>query len=193
MKKRIGKTLKIKWAITVNDGIQLQDLDLTLLRVPPRGNEVNVPFTLSGNVLEFRHEGKDQRECGMYNYRLIVNYRKSDQTVLDTCGAYELVPTTCQEDGLDSDVDIDEDINLSGELAIGIQGASAYEIAVANGFVGTEEEWLESLKGEQGEPGKPGTINYPTFDINDNAELIMETEVEEDRFKLENGFLTLNV
>lgn len=28
-----------------------------------------------------------------------------------------------------------------------IQGPSAYEIAVANGFVGTEAEWLESLNG----------------------------------------------
>ena len=30
----------------------------------------------------------------------------------------------------------------------GADGLSAYEIAVKNGFEGTEEEWLESLKGE---------------------------------------------
>ena len=30
----------------------------------------------------------------------------------------------------------------------GIYGKSAYEIAVENGFQGTETEWLESLKGE---------------------------------------------
>lgn len=36
----------------------------------------------------------------------------------------------------------------------GEEGDSAYEIAVANGFVGTEAEWLESLKGEPGEPGE---------------------------------------
>lgn len=30
-----------------------------------------------------------------------------------------------------------------------IHGKSAYEIAVMNGFDGTEEEWLESLKGEK--------------------------------------------
>ena len=29
-----------------------------------------------------------------------------------------------------------------------IQGYSAYQVAVINGFEGTEEEWLESLKGE---------------------------------------------
>lgn len=33
-------------------------------------------------------------------------------------------------------------------------GLSAYEIAVQNGFVGTEQEWLESLKGEDGTNGK---------------------------------------
>ena len=32
-------------------------------------------------------------------------------------------------------------------------GLSAYEIAVKNGFVGTEEEWLASLKGVNGENG----------------------------------------
>ena len=31
---------------------------------------------------------------------------------------------------------------------LGEQGLSAYEIAVANGFVGTEQEWLDSLKPE---------------------------------------------
>lgn len=33
----------------------------------------------------------------------------------------------------------------------GDNGKSAYEIAVANGFVGTESEWLESLKGVPGD------------------------------------------
>lgn len=32
----------------------------------------------------------------------------------------------------------------------GIQGLSAYQVALKNGFVGTEEQWLESLKGEPG-------------------------------------------
>ena len=39
----------------------------------------------------------------------------------------------------------------------GTAGKSAYEIAVDNGFVGTETEWLESLKGADGENGKDGT------------------------------------
>lgn len=35
-------------------------------------------------------------------------------------------------------------------------GKSAYEIAVEHGFVGSEEEWLESLKGSNGEDGLNG-------------------------------------
>ena len=40
----------------------------------------------------------------------------------------------------------------SGEF----NGKSAYEIAVEEGYIGTEEEWIASLKGEQGEQGEPG-------------------------------------
>ena len=45
-------------------------------------------------------------------------------------------------------------------------GKSAYEIAVDNGFIGTEDQWLDSLKGERGEKGT--SISYITKDSNDN-------------------------
>lgn len=38
----------------------------------------------------------------------------------------------------------------------GDDGASAYEVAVDNGFVGTESQWLASLKGDPGEKGDKG-------------------------------------
>lgn len=37
-----------------------------------------------------------------------------------------------------------------------LRGKSAYEIAVIHGYAGTEEEWLASLKGEQGPKGDRG-------------------------------------
>lgn len=40
--------------------------------------------------------------------------------------------------------------------AQGIQGLSAYQVAVQHGFEGTEAEWLISLKGEKGETGPKG-------------------------------------
>lgn len=37
-----------------------------------------------------------------------------------------------------------------------LEGASSYQIAVSNGFVGTEEEWLATLVGPQGPEGPRG-------------------------------------
>ncbi|MFJ1431354.1 collagen-like protein [Capnocytophaga canimorsus] len=39
----------------------------------------------------------------------------------------------------------------------GNSSVTAYQIAVENGFQGTVQEWLKSLKGERGENGAPGT------------------------------------
>ena len=48
------------------------------------------------------------------------------------------------------------------------KGLSAYEIAVNNGFEGTEEEWLESLEGDTPQKG----VDYYTEE--DKTELIEE-------------------
>lgn len=37
-----------------------------------------------------------------------------------------------------------------------VVGYSAYEVAVQEGFVGTEQEWLASLKGDTGNTGPTG-------------------------------------
>ena len=51
--------------------------------------------------------------------------------------------------------DVPDDPSFFG-AASGQDGRSAYEIAVAHGYEGTEEEWLASLKGEKGDQGDPG-------------------------------------
>lgn len=45
--------------------------------------------------------------------------------------------------------------NIKGEK--GENGLNAYQIALVDGFVGTESEWLQSLKGERGEKGENGS------------------------------------
>ena len=60
----------------------------------------------------------------------------------------------------ENDAEIREMINsiADGNGLKGEDGKSAFEIAQANGFEGTEAEWLESLKGEQGPQGEMGPM-----------------------------------
>ena len=56
-------------------------------------------------------------------------------------------------------INVDERLTAlesAGGGGSGADGASAYEVAVANGFVGTEVEWLASLVGPAGADGAPG-------------------------------------
>ena len=57
-------------------------------------------------------------------------------------------------------------IQLRGSLSMPdmIVGKSAYEVAVASGFDGTEEEWLLSLKGDKGDKGENGVDGTVAFD-----------------------------
>lgn len=54
------------------------------------------------------------------------------------------------------------DVIYDGSLTMELddyRGLSAYEIAVKHGFVGSEEEWLKSLKGEPGKAADALTVN----------------------------------
>lgn len=76
------------------------------------------------------------------------------------------------------DIEINTNVsNIDVEVEkAGPQGLSAYQVAVKNGFVGTEQEWLDSLVGEKGEkgdtgntgatgePGRDGAIQYTAGD-----------------------------
>lgn len=53
---------------------------------------------------------------------------------------------------------------LSFSFAACNQGKSAYQIAVDNGFVGTEQEWLESLKGSDGKSAYDIALESGLFD-----------------------------
>lgn len=55
----------------------------------------------------------------------------------------------------------------TGEGGAGKDGLSAYEVAVKNGYVGTETEWLNSLK--MGPKGDPGPQGPPGVDGKDGA------------------------
>jgi len=50
----------------------------------------------------------------------------------------------------------------------GPQGKSAYEVAKAAGYPGTEAQWLASLKGDPGAPGAP--LRVETYTATTNAQ-----------------------
>lgn len=74
----------------------------------------------------------------------------SGDQILDTDGIIEIIDDYIYINGVNTG------INVRGR-----DGRSAYEIALAHGFSGTEEEWLESLRGENGRDGKIYVIDEP--------------------------------
>lgn len=86
-------------------------------------------------------------------------------------------------------VNITEPITISTVGVAGQRGKSAYEVAVDNGFTGTEQEWLESLKGKDGKDGVNGTsgtgepvsMNFPTIkNMLDDRAILVDSDSLED-------------
>ena len=72
-----------------------------------------------------------------------------------------------------------------GSSSPGAPGADAYEVAVAEGFVGTRAEWLVSLRGVPGTPGTNGTngtdgVGKSWVNISLSAYLALSAPVRED-------------
>lgn len=60
-------------------------------------------------------------------------------------------------DGLQGDQGPEGQAGLKGDKGVkGDTGLSAYQVALTQGFVGNENQWLLSLKGNQGDQGEPG-------------------------------------
>lgn len=118
-------------------------------------------FNLSGNQVHFVYRGKDQKHLGSYALKYIENAGENDMITFDTKDAFTLVAHSWQAvDTGETPETIQIEVVTIGSVLLekmGPRGYSAYEIAVQNGFVGTEEEWLESLKGEDGKDGEDGS------------------------------------
>jgi hypothetical protein len=127
MKKiRIGKTIDLRWVIFVN-GIEqnIEDFDLSLVLIDAYGRQRDIEdYSINNeNVLEFTLNGKDFNSLGKYIISLYVNKGKDNQSVLDYRYAFELVKYTDQEeDEIDGDLDINETVELSGNLESFTQG-----------------------------------------------------------------------
>ena len=122
---------------------------------------ITLPGLTTEGVLSF----EDANYFGSQDGTEISGYYTDRETGVDA-----ILPTATIDFDLIDDMTLSEYVNRSGG---GASGKSAYEIAVENGFEGTEEEWLASLKGEpgpagaDGAPGKDGAAGSPGKDGQD--------------------------
>lgn len=102
-------------------------------------------------------------EVNNEDHRLVGGEVKGDTLILRT---QDMVPG---RDGEISPREVKINVgSLRGQD--GDDGASAYEVAVQNGFEGTEEDWLASLEGEQGVAGRDGKDGVDGVDGKDGRD-----------------------
>lgn len=170
MNIRLGNDIPISWEIT-RKGIpeDLTGKKLTLMMHVALQTFVIKDFLVEGNTVKWIFSGKDQTVPGQYRFTLIVNDGEKNMFTVDACSALTLTLSSCCESA-GSEVSINSDIMLPSN------GLSAYEIAVANGFVGTEEEWLTSIK--QPALDAAETANNAATDCNATNESVKQAEAE---------------
>lgn len=145
MKKiRIGNDIVIKWRVTINgEEVNLEGLDLSLYISTTYQPRRAIAFTVAGNEITATYKGAEQKVTGVYRLTLYRNEGENAQSILDACDAFELVSCSCLTvDAAFGGAEVELPI---ADLGIGVPGLSAYEIAVSEGFVGTQAEWIASL------------------------------------------------
>lgn len=110
-------------------------------------------------------------------------YIEQMQQIADACSLSEAECEQIQQDLLLLKEELEAEVaDIERKLEEGdFDGDSAYEIAVKHGYIGTEEEWLESLKAEdrnflyrQNEPSEVWIINHnlhkhPSINVMDSS------------------------
>ena len=105
---------------------------------------VLLPYHIENNTLIAMWTADRQFAIGDYDIILYAHKNEGGQAVCDQYRFVRLVAHSAQADAPD-DSGIEAVITMQ-PLTLSLSGLSAYEVAVVNGFQGSVEEWLESLK-----------------------------------------------
>ena len=164
MKKiRLNTDFVIEWRSILINGAPANFNELSpllFLVVDPLGQaHANNPTIIDdGHSLSVRIKAADLTVQGVYSLTVYIHHGETGQTAIDRCEAFALTPSLCCPPNTPSS--LEHVVVMGGDVAVGVKGLSAYEIALKNGFKGSEEEWLQSLR-------------QPATDAADNANQIM--------------------
>ena len=164
MKKiRLNTDFVIEWRSILINGAPANFNELSpllFLVVDPLGqaHAYKPTFIDDGHSLSVRIKAADLTVQGVYSLTVYIHHGETGQTAIDRCEAFALTPSLCCPPNTPSS--LEHVVVMGGDVAVGVKGLSAYEIALKNGFKGSEEEWLQSLQ-------------QPATDAADNANQIM--------------------
>ena len=160
---KIYNDITVRWTITTNGAAEsLEGRNLSIILRNYISKCIINEYSVSGNTITFVYPATAQRALGEYIVELIDT---TDGTrSVDMCNAFELVAHTEQQNGADDSNFVTEPVELTSDMQFGYDGKSAYEVAVRNGFAGSETEWLASLKGDKGDAGYLRIVNHGTDD-----------------------------
>ena len=158
---RIGNDINIEWSVKrYGQPENFYGRNLILKMVDPNNREHTMEFTTEGNVIRTTFLGMNQELCGSYSLVLVENSMEVGMTTIDKTVAFILVPHSYMESGVDPEglITTSDNVNIETEITLPADGLSAYEIAVKNGYEGTEQEWLQSLVGAPGSDGSDANV-----------------------------------
>ena len=143
---RKGSDIVVRWRIfrygqEYDIALYRESISLVLSNMGEK-KEITDYSIVDVNTIVFKYRAEDQG-LGIYRLLLIDKSRNSTR-IIEECNAFRLVNTS---DAANNDGTLESaiTITLTSELTAPADGLSAYEVALQNGFIGTEEEWLQSL------------------------------------------------
>ena len=124
------------------------------------------PMVVRGSILEQYHGGIDAIDKALREMQSIL--AQAEQMIAKmpiikngTWWLYDVAAGDYVDSGYPAQGEKGDAGERGADGSDGAAGKSAYEIALQNGFVGTETDWLESLKGQKGDTGEPGAKGEP--------------------------------